>query len=83
MKQYTEKELRQIFKKKHDCMIGAGDNIHIAMTEDRFIEVINELKLFAISSVSGMYSADKILEMLNVCDNIEEAKDYFSENWID
>ena len=36
-------DYRALFKKKHDALIGYGKNINMAMTEDRFIDVINEL----------------------------------------
>jgi hypothetical protein len=40
-----EDKYRKAFKKQHDCLIGTGDNIHIAMTEERFIEVLRQLNL--------------------------------------
>tara|TARA_R110000796_G_scaffold214204_1_gene330208 strand:+ start:1616 stop:1930 length:315 start_codon:yes stop_codon:yes gene_type:complete len=36
-------DYRALFKKKHDTLIGYGKNINMAMTEDRFMDVINEL----------------------------------------
>ena len=43
-----EKYYRQLFKKQHDCFIGDGENIQNAMTEDRFINVIKQLKLCGV-----------------------------------
>jgi len=36
-----------------------------------------------IVDVNNTYSTDKILELLNTCDNIDDAKDLFCENWIE
>ena len=36
-----------------------------------------------IADDSGMYSAEKVLEMLETVNDIEDAKDLFRENWIE
>ena len=47
----NENYYRSVFKKQHDCLIGTGDSISIAMTEDRFIDVLNKLNLLTIPVV--------------------------------
>jgi len=51
MKKYTEEELRQIFKNKSNCYADS-DEVIMAMDEDRFIEVLKELKILPIQRVS-------------------------------
>lgn len=54
-KMKDEDKYRQVFKKQHDCLIGTGDNIQIAMTEERFIDVLRQLNLLPIHNVSGLF----------------------------
>jgi len=54
-KMKDEDKYRQAFKKQHDCLIGTGDNIHIAMTEERFIDVLRQLNLLPIHNVGGSF----------------------------
>jgi len=43
----------------------------------------NANKVLHIADVNSMYSAEKVLEMLENCNDIEDAKDLFRENWIE
>lgn len=47
MKKYTEEELKQVFKNRSNCYVDS-DDIVLAMDEERFIEVLKELKILPI-----------------------------------
>lgn len=52
MKDYTEKELKQIFENRSNCYADS-DEVIMAMDKDRFIEVLKELKILPIQRVSN------------------------------
>ena len=72
-----DKEIRQIFKNNFDCYADA-ENVEMAMTEDRFLEVVKQAlhKSCVIKSVCpphNFYYNGNIKKLK--CANCDETKD--------
>lgn len=68
MKQYTEKELKQIFENNSNCYADS-DEVIMAMDRDKFIEVLKELNV-VLSENSELAYCSYCLQTTNHINNI-------------
>jgi hypothetical protein len=59
MEKYTEQELKEIFANRFDCYADTeDDSVVMAMSEERYLDVLRELKILPIQHVSNPLSCD-------------------------